>query len=226
MTTLAQVLDGARCLLFDYGGTLDADGVAWKEQFHALYREEGVAIAVPAFDRAFYDADDPLVGTLPAGTGLADTVRLLVAGLEARLGDDAARGRRVVERFLADTDAAMARNRPVLAALRQHYRLGIVSNWYGNLTVVCRELGLDTLFDAIADSEVVGVTKPDPALFHAAMTPLGAAPPTTVMIGDSLRRDGEGARRVGCGFIWLTPEGHAGDTCRIAGLGALTRVPA
>ncbi len=25
-------------LLFDFGGTLDADGVAWKERFHALYR--------------------------------------------------------------------------------------------------------------------------------------------------------------------------------------------
>jgi hypothetical protein len=29
-------------LLFDFGGTLDADGVAWKERFHAHYRAEGL----------------------------------------------------------------------------------------------------------------------------------------------------------------------------------------
>ena len=29
-------------LLFDFGGTLDADGVAWKERFYALYRAEGL----------------------------------------------------------------------------------------------------------------------------------------------------------------------------------------
>jgi FMN phosphatase YigB (HAD superfamily) len=26
------------------------------------------------------------------------------------------------------------------------------------------------------------------------------------MVGDSLRRDGEGARRSGLGFIWIAPE--------------------
>ena len=29
-------------LLFDFGGTLDADGVAWKERFFTLYRAEGL----------------------------------------------------------------------------------------------------------------------------------------------------------------------------------------
>ena len=226
MTPVAQVLDGCACLLFDYGGTLDADGVAWKEQFGELYTAEGLCIGAAAFDRAFYDADDPLVGTLPAGMGLADTVRRLVAGLEARLGDDPARGARIVERFLANTDAAMARTRPLLAALRGRYRLGLVSNWYGNLAAVCRELGLDTLVDAIADSEVVGISKPDPALFRAAMDPLGADPATTAMIGDSQRRDGEGAARVGCRFIWLTPTADGGGGCRIASLDALLPVPA
>lgn len=229
MTTLAEALDGATCLLFDYGGTLDADGVAWKEQFHALYRAEGLAIAPGAFDRAFYDADDPLVGTLPATAGLGETVRRLVAGLEAQLGDDRARGSRVAERFLAATDAAMARNRPVLAALARRYRLGIVSNWYGNLAAICRALGLDDFFGAIADSEVIGATKPDPRLFHAAMRPLDAEPAATVMIGDSLRRDGEGARQVGCGFVWLASSGEdmsSSPAPAIRSLADLVAVPA
>ena len=33
------------CVLFDFGGTLDANGVAWKERFFRLFRDEGVGIA-------------------------------------------------------------------------------------------------------------------------------------------------------------------------------------
>ncbi|HSL79480.1 MAG TPA: hypothetical protein VK877_07450, partial [Pseudolabrys sp.] len=61
-------------LLFDFGGTLDADGVAWKERFHALYRADGLDVASDAFAPAFYAADDPLVGGLPSKTDLAGTV--------------------------------------------------------------------------------------------------------------------------------------------------------
>ena len=217
-------LQHAECLLFDYGGTLDANGIAWKEQFHAIYREEGLAIATSAFERAFYDADDSLVGILPSHAELPDTVRLLVTNLEERLGEDPCRRRRVVERFVANTSAAIMHNREVLETLHSRFSLGIVSNWYGNLAAVCRGLALDSLFDAIADSQVVGAGKPEPAIFHAAMTPLGAQPEKTVMIGDSVHRDGEGARGVGCGFVWLAPA-HVADEPgvmhRITGLDAL-----
>ena len=42
-----------------------------------------------------------------------------------------------------------------------------------------------------------GAEKPEPAIFQAALSALQAAPETTVMVGDSLRRDYEGARRSG-----------------------------
>lgn len=193
------------CLLFDYGGTLDCAGVPWKEQFRRLYEAEGLDLAGAAFDRIFYDADDPLVGGMSAGDDLDATVRQLVAnleqGLKPWLPEDGRRAARVAERFLGATREALARNRPVLAALRRRYRLGIVSNFYGNLDAVCRGLGIDSLFDVIVDSQVIGFEKPEPAIFHAAMEPLGAEPGTTVMIGDSPHRDGEGARRSGLRFI-------------------------
>jgi HAD superfamily hydrolase (TIGR01549 family) len=222
----------AGCLLFDFGGTLDADGIAWKERFHALYRAEGLAIAPEAFDRAFYDADDPLVGTIGAEAGLAETVRRLVANLDHNLAPalaaDPGRAGRVAGRFLESSYAALRRNRPVLEALRRRYRLGIVSNFYGNLGAVCRGLGLHGLFDAVADSEEVGAGKPDPAIFRAAMEPLGAQAETTFMIGDSLRRDREGARLSGLRFIWVAPhEAHAeagGDHPVVARLDGLAEL--
>ena len=208
-------------LLFDFGGTLDADGVAWKERFHVLYRAEGLGMTADAFAPAFYAADDPLVGGLPPTTGLSGTVNALAANLEAELarrsaGTGAAgavndrpndnRGKRVASRFLSDASAAFARNRPVLEALKKRYQLGIVSNFYGNLEAVCHSAGLGPLFAVMVDSHCVGAEKPDPAIFRAALEPLHAIPETTVFVGDSLRRDREGARRTGMRFIWIAPQ--------------------
>lgn len=202
-------------LLFDFGGTLDSDGVAWKERFHDLYRAEGLDLSAEAFAPAFYAADDALVGALAPATGLKGTVDALTANLEVELalrgtrtgeGGDAARGQRVASRFLSEMSAAFARNGPVLKALSERYRLGVVSNFYGNLEAVCESAGLAPLFGVMTDSQRVGVEKPEPAIFRAALAALQASPETTVMVGDSLRRDYEGARRSGMGFIWIATE--------------------
>jgi putative hydrolase of the HAD superfamily len=204
-------------VLFDFGGTLDADGLAWKERFHALYQAEGLVMAADAFASAFYAADDPLEGGIASTASLEETVRALAANLEAeleRFGSvraaeraDRERGPNVAEHFLSDASRVLARNRPVLEALAARYRLGVVSNFYGNLEAVCESSGLASFFGVMADSHCVGSKKPDPAIFHAALDALGAATETTVYVGDSRRRDGEGARRAGLSFVWITPEG-------------------
>jgi HAD superfamily hydrolase (TIGR01549 family) len=223
-------------VLFDFGGTLDSDGMAWKERFHALYRAEGLDLAAEAFAPAFYAADDALVGALAPWAGLKETIDALAVGLEAELGRrggrdgaDNARGRRVALRFLSEMSAAFDRNRPVLKALGERYRLGVVSNFYGNLEAACESSGLASFFGVMADSQRVGVEKPEPAIFHAALSALDATPATAVMVGDSLRRDGEGARRSGMRFIWIAPEDvqaaeHSGVADRPV-LAALTELP-
>jgi HAD superfamily hydrolase (TIGR01549 family) len=199
-------------VLFDFGGTLDSNGVAWKERFHALYRAEGLDLSAEDFAPAFYAADDALVGMLAPTTGLEETVDALTTNLETELarrgGGTGQRkiGQRVASRFLSEMSFAFARNRPVLKALGQRYRLGVVSNFYGNLEGACESSGLAPLFGAMADSQRVGAEKPDPAIFQAALSALHAAPETAVMVGDSLRRDYEGARRSGLSFIWIAPK--------------------
>jgi HAD superfamily hydrolase (TIGR01509 family) len=204
-------------VLFDFGGTLDSDGVAWKERFHALYRSQGLDLSPDAFAPAFYAADDALVGALASTTGLEETIDALTTNLEAELARrgggtghaeiDRARGQRLASRFLSEMSFAFARNRPVLEALSKRYRLGVVSNFYGNLEAVCESSGLGRLFGVMADSQRVGAEKPEPAIFQAALAELQAKPETTIMVGDSLRRDYEGARRCGMGFIWIAPDG-------------------
>ena len=146
-----------KAILFDFGGTLDADGVPWKDRFHGYYRDEGLALDADAFAPHYYAADDPLVGGVPETLGFDETVERLTANLEAGCGaGDVERGRRVAARFIADSRATVARNARTLAALAQRYKLGIVSNFYGNLAAVCRDVGIDPYFTAAIDSASSG----------------------------------------------------------------------
>lgn len=195
-----------KAVLFDYGGTLDADGIAWKEHFQEVYLRCRLSVKQEVFDRAFYDADDFLPTTHNLkGLGLEDTLRLQIGdfliNLNMRYEHDVPR--RALELFLEDCRASFAKNIPVLEKLRRKYRLGIVSNFYGNLASVLKSEGLDRYFDAVADSSVVGVTKPDPKLFLHALNRLGAAPSEAVMVGDSVKRDMAGAAAMGMPHVLL-----------------------
>ena len=203
-----------KALLFDFGGTLDADGVPWKERFFRLWTAEGENVPRERFDRAFYAADDELVGKLPAELSLAETVERLASGIGERLGarDSAAAGR-VARRFCADARESLSRSAEILERLKKRYKLGVVSNFYGNLAAVCGETGIGHLLDAAVDSAAVGCCKPEPAIFRAALEELGAEPSETVFIGDSRERDMAGARGLGMRHVLIAPDAAAGRGC-------------
>jgi putative hydrolase of the HAD superfamily len=198
-------------VLFDFGGTLDADGLTWKERFFRLYLDEGVDVARERFDPLFYAADDALVGAIPSTLPFGDTVEMLAAGVTRALrpGDEALAAR-VAARFLDGALARLRSNTPLLARLRERYRLGIVSNFYGNLATVCNNAGIRSLFGVIVDSTQVGLTKPDPRIFRRALDELGVTPAAAIFVGDSFARDMAGARAAGMGHIWLVRDAGAG----------------
>src|SRR5262245_17410226 len=184
-------------ILFDFGGTLDADGIPWKERFARLCRDEHLPVEPDRFDAAFYAADDALVGTIPSTLSLEETVARLAAGLARALGSsDDGVAKRIAGRFLEDARRRLRQNTPLLRRLSRRYRLGIVSNFYGNLVTVCQNAGIAAMFGVIVDSTHVGRVKPDPLLFTRALDALRVAPPDAVFVGDSLSRDMAGARAV------------------------------
>lgn len=202
-------------LLFDFGGTLDADGLPWKDRFRCLYQAYGVTADEAVFDPVFHAADDGLLGALPKDCGLRETVGRLTARVSAGLGvTDPSVTRRVQEGFLEMSFAHLTRSGRLLARLRERYRLGLVSNFYGNLDAVCDEAGLAGLFDVVLDSTRVGFTKPDPRIFHSAIDALGVAPADATFVGDSPSRDMVGARNAGMRHVWLAgPGGPAVSPC-------------
>jgi putative hydrolase of the HAD superfamily len=95
-----------------------------------------------------------------------------------------------------------------LTDLGRDHRLALVTN--GAPDVQREKLAptpLATHFDAIVISAELGVGKPDPAIFRAALDALGVASADAVMVGDSLERDIAGARRAGIRSVWLDRAG-------------------
>ena len=68
-------------------------------------------------------------------------------------------------------------------------RVGVVSNADGRVAGALERAGLANLLDVIVDSGVVGVAKPDPAIFGHALEPLRLTAAQTWYLGDTVTYD-------------------------------------
>jgi HAD superfamily hydrolase (TIGR01509 family) len=95
---------------------------------------------------------------------------------------------------------------PFLLRLRaKGLRRVVVSNANGTLHANFERLGLTGYFDAIFDSHLEKVEKPDPRFFEIALARSGSRRETTVHVGDFFEIDVVGARRAGLDAILLDP---------------------
>jgi YjjG family noncanonical pyrimidine nucleotidase len=96
---------------------------------------------------------------------------------------------------------------PLLAALRPHARIAIVTNnlleEQQNKLEYC---GLAPFVDALVASEDVGVSKPDPAIFRIALERVDASRQEALMVGDSWQSDIAGAHAAGIRAVWFNPQ--------------------
>lgn len=91
------------------------------------------------------------------------------------------------------------------------YRLGIISNADGRIEGLVNELGIASYFDAVIDSHVVGVEKPNKQIFEIAMQELNCSPPEAMYTGDIYSVDVLGARSAGLTAALVDPFGQYGD---------------
>lgn len=87
---------------------------------------------------------------------------------------------------------------------RQHIRTAVVSNIAFDVRPAFTSIGAAEFVDEFVLSFEVGAVKPDPGIFETALSRLGVAAESALMIGDSDEADG-GARAVGCGFALVDP---------------------
>ncbi|MBI4535393.1 MAG: HAD family hydrolase [Ignavibacteriae bacterium] len=215
-----------KAVIFDFGGTVDTDGVHWSKKFWDAYQRHGVPITENEFEEAYRRAE-PLMsaGIVEQRSGLLNTLKQQVAlqvdYLRARKLVDSNPSSDIVQRIATTCYEEVGRTIsgmwPLLADLHREYLLALTSNFYGNLEAVCRELMIDSYFTAVIDSACIGVWKPDPAIFCITLQRLGVRPPDAVVIGDSYDRDIVPAKSLGCKTIWLCGRSwHTPDDCSAA----------
>jgi putative hydrolase of the HAD superfamily len=91
----------------------------------------------------------------------------------------------------------------------------VVSNSDGRVEEALRAADLRRYFDVVIDSALVGVEKPDPAIFRAALDALDVDPGEALYVGDLYEVDVVGARAAGMSAVLLRPEGSGpDDRCR------------
>ena len=95
-----------------------------------------------------------------------------------------------------------------LTYLKDKYTLHVISNGFKESTEMkINNNGLDIYFENVIISEVVGVNKPDRAIFDHALSLAGADVSESIMIGDSIEADIRGAQDYGMKAIYFNPEG-------------------
>lgn len=204
-------------IIFDYGGTIDSRGDHWSEVIWRAWQKVGVAVTKEQFREAYVYAERELARVrhiLPHH----NFYDLLLIKMRIELGYLAERGliahadvdamaEPTAENCYLAARSCVEAAKPILAKLYGHYPMVLVSNFYGNVEAVLKDFGLDCYFKSIVESAVVGVRKPDPAIFALGVEALGLQPDNVLVIGDSLKKDILPAESLGCKVMWIKGKG-------------------
>lgn len=104
----------------------------------------------------------------------------------------------------AKTLALLKENKLVLEHLKQNgYPMVLVSNFYGNINQVLKDAGIDGYFEDVIESAVVGVRKPNPAIFALGVCALDLPASLVLVVGDTYGKDIIPAHKLGCHTLWI-----------------------
>lgn len=214
-----------RAIFFDLDNTLLDHTSAAREAMRHVHGHYGDLFQGLPFDRVFEEWvaindrfwSDYSAGLLSPAQLKVERLRALTAWSRNQCGLDEHCHETLVEemseRYLGRVVSGSAAYDGVvrmLEGLRGRYILGVISNGFTDVQLGrLRSTGLDTYFDHIILSEDVGLSKPDPRIFHLALEAAGAAASETLYIGDNFLYDIGGASRAGLGTIWFNRSGAA-----------------
>ncbi|MBN2083109.1 HAD family hydrolase [bacterium] len=85
----------------------------------------------------------------------------------------------------------------LLSRLKQHYRLGVISQHFKQVKKWLTNYGLEQYFEHLAVSGDVQLYKPDPRLYLSACQAMSVDPKRALMVGDRLDNDIWPANRIG-----------------------------
>ena len=97
----------------------------------------------------------------------------------------------------------------LLDYLKPKYHLHLITNGFEEVQDTKLTLsGMKPYFETLTVSEEVGVKKPNPEIFHYALRKANASPEESLMIGDEMAVDIDGARAAGMETVLFNPRGE------------------
>lgn len=209
-------------IIFDYGGTIDSNGKHWAEVLWEAYQDNNIPVTKEQFREAYVYGERYLATNLVIMP--EDNFHILL-----RKKVDLQINYLLENKYLTEQDKSgsyilaisdqcytfvrnlISKEKPVLLELHSKYPMVLVSNFYGNVNAVLKDFGIFDCFDAIVESAVVGVRKPDPAIFELGVKELNFPAEKIVVIGDSHSKDIIPATKAGCKTVWLKGLGWEKD---------------
>ena len=210
-----------KAVFFDYGNTLIAFGREQVDAFDRSLRRALEELYGP-MDTELYNAQRhadrmaPYAGNPPEYR--ESDVLEMTANLVRRVygkdpgADTLNRLLRVRRDAFTAVVGAEAHVFEMLDRLKNRYRLGLLSNYPdgGAIRESLDNTGLRPYFERVAVSGDIGLCKPHPAAFAAALEGTGLAAAEVVYVGDNWLADVQGAKRIGMQMVhfrrWTPPE--------------------
>lgn len=203
---MLKALEGKKLLLFDVGWTLlrpaSGDWMLTERFFKLTGLTDSRALDPQRLMAAQAQAMDYLGARHRIATEAEEYAqfcvyyRLLTEGLRLRLDETAVNELAWDRTYNMDNYRVFPDAKRVLTALRQKFRLGVISDTWPSITRQLTAVGLIDLFDGFVYSYESGRFKPDPLLYQTALERLHTAAKDAVFLDDSVQNL-DGAARLG-----------------------------
>jgi putative hydrolase of the HAD superfamily len=209
-------------IVFDAGGTLiGADWPRVTKDMSNVAARHGLSVGTEAIRNSFRETwRDVLLGVIPDQADSPQAVTRFWHHLLAHTLDRASatspRGAlnhlawRVAVDFYPQFDAGdyhqlIEGAHSALSALSDAgFRLGMLSNWSPRLPDVLERLGIRPFFETVVVSSLVGLAKPDRAIFHLVEELAGCRPHQLLYVGDSPSADVVGSKAAGWDVVLVS----------------------
>lgn len=211
-------------IIFDYGGTIDTNSRHWAEVLWSQYVKHHIPVNKGSFREAYVFGERSLAKYpyVRPDHNFFDVLlfkcklQMEYLALHHHLEMDERKLQQyalsVAESSYWYVQEVLKTTRPVVETLSKRYKLVLVSNFYGNIQTILRDFKLDRFFADVVESSVVGVRKPDPAIYQLGVDAMGFNASEVLVVGDSFSKDVVPAKKVGCKVVWLKGEGWGNET--------------
>ncbi|MDO5760844.1 MAG: HAD family hydrolase [Bacteroidota bacterium] len=200
-----------KALIFDYGATLDTNGIHWYYIFKQEHLRYNNFLSDEQLRDAYIYAEQTLSKKrlIQSSDNFLETLLIKVKLQYERLYDQGVilqtmfHINEVAENCYHIAKQNILRVKPLLQRLAEKYRLAIVSNFYGNLESVLRDYDIRQDFESVIESAVIGVSKPDKKLLLTCLERMNIKAENSTIVGDSYKKDIVPAKQLGASTIWI-----------------------